>query len=140
MSRLEISQGLCDHVRILLAGGATAAQAAQITGTGEATVSRIKRAGFSAEVYRKNKEARRKPAATMEAEKANIPEEVPGQICMDLQPAQQGMSEQTKLMRFQAAQVEKVIGQMMVNEDAILMKLERLNDTLCMLLRAIRKE
>lgn len=39
------------------------------------------------------------------------------------------MSDQTKMMRFQAAQVDK-----------LLMKLDKLNDTMCMILRCIRKE
>ena len=39
------------------------------------------------------------------------------------------MSDQTKMMRFQAAQVDKLY-----------MKLEKINDTLCQILRAIRKE
>ena len=64
-----------------------------------------------------------------EAEKETPAEEqVPGQICMELEPKQE-MSEQTKLMRFQAAQVDKLI-----------MKLDRLNDTMSMILRAVRKE
>ena len=50
------------------------------------------------------------------------------------------MSEQVKMMRFQAGQVEKIIGQMMVNVDALLMKMDRMNDTLGQILRAVRKE
>ena len=68
------------------------------------------------------------------------------QIEMQLDPEEEildqkpEMSNQTKLMRFQAAQADKIIGQMMVNVDAILMKLERINDTMSMILRAIRKD
>lgn len=131
--RTEIDQAMCDHVRILLAGGAKVEQAAEIVGVGESTISRIRRAGFSAEVYMRNKEARRtaNKTLTISAEKANIPEEaqVPGQLRMELPMAQQEMSDQTKLMRFQAAQVDKLI-----------LKIDRLNDTMSMILRAIRKE
>ena len=61
-------------------------------------------------------------------------EQVPGQICMELTAdklilREPEMSDQTKLMRFQAAQVDKLI-----------MKIDRLNDTMSMILRAIRKE
>ena len=128
--RTEIDQAMCDHVRILLAGGAGAEQAAAIIGVSEATISRIRRAEVSAEVYRKNKEARRKPAE----EPVKQPEEqqVQGQICMDLVQAaeqKQEMSDQVKLMRFQAAQMDKLI-----------LEIDKLNDTLGMILRAIKKE
>ena len=64
--------------------------------------------------------------------------EIEGQIEMDLKPAEEPKAEeqeetlgdmQTKMMRFQAAQVDKIC-----------MKLDRLNDTLSMILRAVRKE
>lgn len=146
--RTIITQDLCDHVRILLAGGANLNKAAEITKTGHATISRIKAAGYDAEVYRQNqlkqKEKKQKQEPMQEgAYEWKTGDEWPGQLRMDLQSAEEPkaeMSDQTKLMRFQAGQVEKIIGQMMVNNDALLMKLDRINDTLCQLLRAIRKE
>ena len=140
--RTQITQELCDHVKILLAGGANLNKAAEITKTGHATISRIKAAGFDAEVYRQQqlkRQEKKKPEVVMTINH----EELDGQMKMDLQAAEEPkpeMSDQTKLMRFQAGQVEKIIGQMMVNNDALLMKLDRLNDTLCQILRAIRKE
>ena len=53
--RIVIDQAMCDHVRILLSGGAKVEQAAQIIGIGDTTVSRIKKAGFNAEVYQQKK-------------------------------------------------------------------------------------
>ena len=146
--RTQITQELCDHVRILLAGGANLNKAAEITKTGHATISRIKAAGFSAEVYRQNqlkRQEKKKPEELMPegTYEWKHGDEFPGQLRMDLKPAEEPkeeMSSLTKLMRFQAGQVEKIIGQMMVNNDALLMKLDRLNDTLCQILRAIRKE
>ena len=135
--RTQITQGLCDHVKILLAGGANLNKAAEITGTGHATISRIKAAGFNAETYRQNQLKKK------EKEKKVAEEQLTGQMQMDLQAAEEPkaeMSDQTKLMRFQAHQADKIIGQMMVNNDALLMKLDRLNDTLCQILRAVRKE
>ena len=129
--RTVIDQALCDHVRILLAGGANQQQAAEIVGVGESTITRIKRAEFNAEVYQRNTEKRRKGAE----EKAEQPEEaqVPGQLTMPLEKlvihGQQEENDLNRMMRFQAAQVEKIC-----------MKLEKLNDTLNMLVRAIRKE
>lgn len=137
--RTKITQELCDHVKILLAGGANLNKAAEITKTGHATISRIKAAGFDAEVYRQNQLKRQeKPKVTLVINH----EELAGQMEMDLKAAeeQKEMSDQTKMMRFQAAQADKIIGQMMVNNDALLMKLDRLNDTLCQILRAVRKE
>lgn len=137
--RTQITQELCDHVKILLAGGANLNKAAEITKTGHATISRIKAAGFDAELYRKQQLKRQeKPKVTLVINH----EELAGQMEMDLQAAEEPkeMSDQTKMMRFQAHQADKIIGQMMVNNDALLMKLDRLNDTLCQILRAVRKE
>lgn len=139
--RTQITQELCDHVKILLAGGANVNKAAEITKTGHATISRIKAAGFDAEVYRKQqlkRQEKKKPEVVLTINH----EELAGQMEMDLQAAEEPkeMSDQTKMMRFQAHQADKIIGQMMVNNDALLMKLDRLNDTLCQILRAVRKE
>lgn len=61
-------------------------------------------------------------------QEAKAEEQLPGQISMELETKQE-MSDQTKLMRFQASQVDKLI-----------IKLDKLNDTLSMILRAVRKE
>ena len=71
------------------------------------------------------------------AKKAPEPAEkqAEGQIEMQLDPEEEildqkpEMSDQVKLMRFQAAQVDKII-----------MKLNQLNDAVNMILRAVRKE
>ena len=139
--RTQITQELCDHVKILLAGGANLNKAAEITKTGHATISRIKAAGFSAEVYRQNQLKQK------EKEKKVAEEQLTGQMQMDLQAAEEPkaeMSEQTRLMRFQAAQAdkicEKITKQAVIINETLLVKLDRLNDTLCQILRAIRKE
>ena len=144
--RTQITQELCEHVRILLAGGANLNKAAEITGTGHATISRIKAAGFSAEVYRQNQLKRtekKKPEVVLTINH----EELDGQMKMDLQAAEEPkaeMSEQTRLMRFQAAQAdkicEKITKQAVIINETLLVKLDRINDTLCQILRAIRRE
>ena len=141
--RTQITQELCDHVKILLAGGANLNKAAEITKTGHATISRIKAAGFSAEVYRQNQLKRQeKPKVTLVINH----EELAGQMEMDLQAAEETkeMSDQTKMMRFQAHQVdkicEKITNQSVIINETLLVKLDRLNDTLCQILRAVRKE
>lgn len=69
-----------------------------------------------AEEYRREQEAK-------QAE-----EQVPGQIEMEL-PQKPEMSDQTKMMRFLASQM-----------DRLYMKLETINDTLSQILRVVRKE
>ena len=66
---------------------------------------------------------------------------MPGQIRMDLTPEEKPeMSEQVKMMRFQAHQADRIVKA--IEENAVMLntKLDRLNDTLCMILRAVRKE
>ena len=130
--RIIIDDRLCRKVQLMLGSGASAAEVAELTGVSAATVSRIRKAGYSAAQYAENTKVRmemerRKPEQEEQAE-----EQVPGQIEMDLiraaeKPAE--MSEQTKMMRFQAAQVDKIC-----------VKLDHINDTLCQILRVMRKE
>ena len=91
--------------------------------------------GYCAIRDEKARKAREKTKKAEEQKTEPQEEQVPGQISMALDPEEEiidkkaEMSDQTKLMRFQAAQVDKLI-----------MKLDRLNDTLSMILRAVRKE
>ena len=132
--RATINQELCTHVKILLAGGASGKQAAQITKTSTGTISRIREAEFDYPTYLANTQKRveREKAQQQSTEivkaleKMQEETEAPGQIRMELP---EEMTEQTKMMRFQAAQVDKV-----------LRKLETINDTLNMIIRIIRKE
>ena len=85
--------------------------------------------------FRKEKARKQQERARKAAEEQPAEEQVPGQITMQLDPEEEildqkpEMSEPVKMMRFQAAQVDKII-----------MKLNQLNDTMNMLLRAVRKE
>lgn len=166
MKKVAITQDLCRMVELMLKGGAQQKEVGERLGISKATVSRIKTAGYDAEQYRKNTTERVEKENQTEAteeekqiqgirypltvEKVEMSEggvsvtarqaeeQVPGQMKMELPPAEEQkpeMSDQTKLMRFQAGQADKIIGQMMVNVDALLMKLDRLNDTLSMILR-----
>lgn len=143
--RTQITQELCDHVKILLAGGANIDKAAQITKTGHATVSRIKAAGFDAEVYRQQqqkRQAKKKPEVVLTINH----EELDGQMKMDLQAAEEPkeMSDQIKLMRFQAAQAdkiyEKITKQAIIINETMMTKMDRIYDMLGQILRAVRKE
>ena len=117
----------------------------------EDTIAKIRRTGSlegwkaekkrKAELERRRAEERRKKAEEKQEEPAE--EQVPGQIRMEIPEKIQGVPmnvtyadeigreypENVKMMRFQAAQVDKLI-----------LKLDRLNDTMSMILRAVRKE
>lgn len=153
--RTQITQELCDHVKILLAGGANMNKAAEITKTGHATISRIKAAGFDAEVYRqkqKKRQEKKKPAELMPegTYEWKTGDEFPGKLRMDLQAAEEPkpeMSDQTKLMRFQAHQADKIIAKICENNQQVLKswealgyKIDRAYDLMGQILRAIRKE
>ena len=133
--RKIIDQALCRKVQVMLAG-AKPNEVAMLLGIGESTVRRIQKAGFNSEEYLKNVERRRTESNKEETRKAfglpegtdmtkpismDAEEQVPGQIRMEL-PAE--MSDQTKMMRFQAGQVEKLY-----------MMLSKINDSLCQILR-----
>ena len=133
--RLTIDQALCDLVRYVLQGGANVQRAAKMTGASTATISRIRAAGFSADRYMENTKQRLKDERIQQRleaqEMKSLEPEVPGQMKMELPAEEQKpeMTEQAKMMRFQAAQVDKLY-----------MMLNRINDNLSQLLRAIRKE
>ena len=113
----------------------TTAQIGQVLNCDATTAGRIISCGsweayceWKEEKARKEREKNRKAAEEKPAEEPEREPEVPGQICMELEPKQE-ISEQSKLMRFQAAQVDKLI-----------MKIDQLNNTMSMILRAVRKE
>ncbi len=132
----EVDRAMCDLVLNMKARNEklTTAQIGAVLKCDATTAGRIISCGsweaycaWKDEKARKEREKNRK-AAEEQAEEPQCEPEVPGQICMELEPKQE-MSEQTKLMRFQAAQVDKLI-----------MKLDQLNNTMSMILRAVRKE
>lgn len=95
-------------------------------------VRKLSAVGFDIEKYRNVKKAENKVQAQRKqaAEEQETAEELPGQIKMDLTAAKPAeMSDQVKMMRFMAGQVDKLY-----------LKLDKLNDTMNMILRAMRKE
>lgn len=117
----KIDQKLCDTVRMMMAGkDAKVSQVVELLGISQATVNRIRQAGYSLEQFNKDKsrrnerkkELKEKRAGntldtffTKEAKEAviNMPlpeteqEQVPGQICMDLQPAEEQRNSNSEL-------------------------------------------
>ena len=132
--KVQITEQICRQAQLMRKGGANQAQVAELLGINNSTVSRIEAAGFDFKTYTVQRKARREKEEARKRQAEEQPAEekvqVPGQIEMDLMPAEKPeMSDQTKLMRFQASQVDKLIT-----------KLDRLNDTLSMILRAVRRD
>ena len=138
--KTQITEQICRQIELMRKGGANQTYIGQLLGMNACTVSRIESAGFNYEKYVEQQKARREDEkkksreakVTVQAEgtekAANDP--VPGQIEMELttmKPAE--MSEQAKMMRFQAGQVDKLI-----------MKLDQIYNIASMILRAVRKE
>ena len=153
--RAIITPGLIRQVQLMLAGGATGKEVAEITGTSEGTISRIKKAGFDYDTFVKNTEARRKTAEVPEKKpeqlelqggvdyQVKVNEELPGQIGMDLQPEKPEMSDQVKLMRFLGGKLGNIEGKTdFLNVTAALINenLGKIYDALGQILRVIGPE
>ena len=153
--RAIITPGLIRQVQLMLAGGATGKEVAEITGTSEGTISRIKKAGFDYDTFLKNTEARRKPVPEPKQEpeplelqggvdyQVRVNEELPGQIGMDLQPEKPEMSDQVKLMRFLGGKLGNIEGKTdFLNVTAALINenLGKIYDALGQILRVIGPE
>lgn len=133
--RVQIDQALCDLVKYVLQGGASVSKASVMTGISTATVSRIRQAEFSADRYMENTKKRLKEERIQqrladqkmpslkdfytEETLRNVPEVLPGQIIMELPEAEIKPADQTKMMRFIAGQVEKILKKLDQVTDAI---------------------
>lgn len=129
--KTQITEQICKQVALMRRGGANQMEIGQLLGINGCTVSRIEAAGYDFQTYVANRTERVKKEreAKKEPEQPQAEEQVAGQIEMDLTLTKPDMSEQTKMMRFQAAQVDKLI-----------MKLDQIYNMTSMILRAVRKE
>ena len=148
--KTQVTEQICRQAQLMRKGGANQAQVAELLGINNSTVSRMEAAGFNYEKYiemrrirrEREKKQKEKPKVELTVSSEELAEteeeQVPGQIRMILAPAEilqkaedkkTETADLTKLMRFQAGQVDK-----------LMMKLDKLNDTLSMILRAVRKE
>lgn len=160
MKKVAITQDLCRMVELMLKGGAQQKEVGQRLGISKATVSRIKTAGYDAEQYRKNTTERVEKENQAEVSIPLVPgkvlrvdqnangitvtemeeEQVPGQICMDLQPAEEQkpeMSDQTKLMRFLAGKTEELKDNTKMCAADIGVMLAKIEDYLAQILRKL---
>ena len=131
--KVQVTDQICKQAQLMRRGGANQTEIGKLLGMNPCTISRIEKAGFNYEKYMENRrmaKEKEKKAKEQPQEQEPAEEQVPGQIEMELiaaKPAE--MSDQVKLMRFQAGQIDKVV-----------LKLDHINDTLNMILRVMRKE
>ena len=140
--RTQITEQVCKQIRLMRKGGANQTEIGALLGINPSTVSRIEKAGFDVEKYLENKRmAREKEKAAKEQPEENKGEEqVPGQIEMDLAPKTEEPDRIVKLMKFQAHEIDLILKRMSECFDLLIMKTDKLNDTMSMILRAMRKE
>ena len=157
-AKKQVTEEICRQLELMMKGGASGVEAARLVGISQGRASKIKKAGFSYEVYRENdRKERETEKQRAEEEPAEDPPQVPGQIEMDLTPAEDKkpeMSENTRMMRFQAMEADKILQTIKETTEAVKnvtteiitstvmlnTKLDKLNDTMSMILRAVRKE
>lgn len=125
--RIRVTEEDCRKAELMARGGATLKEISELVGKDQTTLSRMKKAGYSLEKYNEITAARKKRFAKEPAEEPQP--EIEGQIEMELTTEKTEMSEQTKMMRFQAAQIDKLI-----------MKLDQIYNMTSMILRAVRGE
>ena len=145
--RTQVTELICKQVQLMRKGGANQTEIGKLLGMNPCTVSRIEAAGYDLETYTENRKIQREkekkanettvelvydPSIAEEYRReqaAKAEDKIAGQIEMELTVEKPEMSEQTQMMRFQAAQVDKMI-----------MKLDQIYNAASMILRAIRKE
>lgn len=140
--RQQVTEQICKQAQLMRRGGAKQTEIAKLLGVNPCTISRLEAAGFDIQTYNEQqrkrremeKKAKEEPVVTVTVRHEELLDpdaKVPGQIEMDLKTVEKpaDMSEQVKMMRFLAGQM-----------DRLYMKLETLNDTMCQILRAMRKE
>ena len=117
--KTRITQEDCDCARFLMRKGYSIKSIANTLKCDPSTVSKIKTADFRLETYLENrkesnrKDAERKAARKQKAETETAPaeEQMPGQMVMDLTPAEEKpeMSEAVKMKRFLAGQIGEIV-------------------------------
>ena len=111
--KVQVTDQICKQAQLMRRGGANQTEIGKLLGVNPCTISRIEKAGFNYEKYLENRriaKEKEKKAKEQAEEPQAQEEQVPGQIEMELiaaKPAE--MSDQVKLMRFQAGQIDKLV-------------------------------
>ena len=146
--RTVIDQKLCRKAEMMFKDPkATVKEVAELLGVSPATMSRICTAGFNVEAYNHNNTVRRvkekKKAGAVELlGEETQEEECPGQISMDLQPAEeekQEMTDQTKLMRFLAGKFTGTENTIQITMAELILHIGKVEDYLAQILRRMDK-
>ena len=132
MKRTNVTEELCRAVQLMMAGNPDQKEVARLLGTSATTVSRIKAAGFDYATFLANTDRRRVEQQNARADaaierinteidkvRAAEAQTVPGQIRMEIpekpleaekqESVTLPMSDQVKMMRFIAGQVDRVV-------------------------------
>ena len=139
--KAQITDQICRQAQLMRKAGANQTEIGKLLGVNPCTVSRMEAAGFDLQRYTEmRKERREKERKQAEEPEKDAEEQVPGQIRMDLEPEKPEMSDQTKMMRFLAGRFELIEKSQALGMEMLRMEIDKLNDTLSMILRAVRKE
>lgn len=155
--KVQITEQICRQAQLMRKGGANQTQVAELLGINGCTVSRMEAAGFDFAAYteqrkeRQEKEKQRAqkvelvydPSIAEEYRQEQKEKQLEGQMEMELAPAEEQkpeMSDQTKMMRLLAGQFDMTRKALADCTISLLTKLDRLNDTMNQILRAVRKE
>lgn len=151
--KVQITDQICKQIQLMRKGGANQTEIGRLLGISAPTISRIEKAGFNVDRYLENKRLAReremkakaeeeKPlTVTISAEDVGQPEQVPGQMEMELTTKTAEEPDRiVKLMRFQAHEVDLILKRISECFDLLILKTDKLNDTMSMILRAIRRE
>ena len=122
VGRKKITQEDCDIVRFFTRRGMKLKEIAKMLNVDSSTVSKMKAGDFRLEQYLEIRKESNRKAAEKRAEKSENPQmtvmpslmQLAGQMEMNLKPEPETpeMSEQTKMMRFQAHLADRIIKKM----------------------------
>ena len=140
--KTQITEQICKQAQLMRKGGASQTEIAQLLGVNACTISRIEAAGFDFEKYTENRKERRAKEKQKESMAQPAEEPLEGQIRMDLvaEEKQPEMSDQTKMMRFEAEMTSKIVKAVTDQAIMVIMKMDQLNDTMHQIIRCMRRE
>ena len=143
--RAQITDQICRQAQLMRKAGANQTEIGKLLGLNPCTISRLEAAGFDMGKYAELKKARREKERKQAEEPKAAEEQVPGQMEMDLTPAEKKEEEaaafdQVKMMRFLAGRFELIEKSQALGVEMLRREIDKLNDTLSMILRAVRKE
>lgn len=114
--KVAITQEICIAAKLMYDRGKKIKEIALALGPSESAISHLKTAGWNVDAYLNRKKEENAKAAekrkTKQEEKKQEPEQIVGQMQMDLKDAEEQkpeMSDQTKMMRFQAHQADRIV-------------------------------